>query len=131
MKNQLGGTLEGGEVLRSALFASLLPPPSSQADLARDSTRQKEVNTYQHSATKHEGRVAKLTQDLKTKQTETTSKGRRHGRSLATVQSQLEGNRTNQRLSRMAQAEVEAELKGREMMERMEVGMREWEWVRV
>lgn len=123
MKNQLGGTLEGGEVLRSALFVSL-PPPSSQADLARDSTRQKEVNTYQHSATKHEGRVARLTQDLKIKQTETASKGRRHGRSLATVQSQLEGNRTNQRLSRMAQAEVEAELKGREMMERMEVGVR-------
>ena len=97
---------------------------STQADLARGEARQKEVNRYQHNASKHENRVANLTQELRMKQAESVSKGKRHARSLATVQTHLEGNRTSQKLSRMAQAEVEAEQKGREMMERMEVSGR-------
>lgn len=89
----------------------------------RGEARQKEVGTYQQNASKYEDRAAGLTQDFKVKQTDAASKGRRHGRSLASVQTQMEATRTNQKLSRMAQEEVEAEQKGREVMERMEVSV--------
>ena len=102
-----------------------LPPPQTQADLSRGDARQKEINSYQQNASRSENRVASMTQDFKTKQNEASSKGRRHGRSLATVHTKLEATHMNQKLSRMAQAEVEAEQKGREVMERMEVGVRE------
>ena len=94
-----------------------------QADLMRGVARQKEVGTYQQNASKYEDRMAGLTQDFKVKQTDAATKGKRHGRSLASVQTQMEATRTNQKLSRMAQEEMEAEQKGREAMERMEVSV--------